>query len=147
MQNCPSNVANPMNKPATTQLPHAFMRIRLELARSKEFPAGSANHGYELVAPLDANAHIDPSLWRTHRDNCRVRRFWGDEEEIGHLLHKRGGPEHAQWAFDYKSKAEYDDESGYRFGAHAFRAGEYVSIRDEAGEMHTFRVVSVTSAT
>jgi hypothetical protein len=40
-----------------------------------------------------------------------------------------------------------DDESGYRFGAHAFAPGEYVSIRDEAGELHTFRVLSVSNAT
>jgi hypothetical protein len=37
-------------------------------------------------------------------------------------------------------------ESGHRFGAHAFRPGEYVSIRDEDGEMHTFQVVSVETA-
>jgi hypothetical protein len=136
-----------MTKPATTQLPHAFKPIRLEIARSTEFPSGSSRHGYEFVAPLDGSGHIDPSLWRKHRDNCRVRRFWGGEEEIGHLLHKPGGPEHAQWVFDYDDAAEYDDESGYRFGAHAFAAGEYVSIRDEAGELHTFRVLSVSNAT
>jgi hypothetical protein len=67
--------------------------------------------------------------------------------EIGHLLHKPGGPEHAQWVFDYDDAAEYDDESGYRFGAHAFAPGEYVSIRDDAGELHTFRVLSVSNAT
>lgn len=136
-----------MNKPVVSQLPHAFKRIRLELARSKDFPAGSTNHGYELIAPLDANAHIDPALWRKHRDHCGVRRFWGGKEEIGHLLHRPGGPEHARWVFDYDGKAEYEDESGYRFGAHEFRPGEYVSIADEAGEMHTFRVAAVTAAT
>ena len=31
-------------------------RIRLHLARSKDFPSGSAHHGYEFVAPLDADA-------------------------------------------------------------------------------------------
>ena len=41
------------------KLPHSFKRIRLHLARSKEFPAGSAQHGYEFVAPLDAKSHID----------------------------------------------------------------------------------------
>ena len=136
-----------MNKPVMTQLPHALKRIRLELARSKEFPAGSTSHGYELVAPLDADGHIDPVLWREYRDHCRVRRFWGSEEEIGHLLHKPGGPKHARWVFDYTGRPEYDDESGYRLGVHAFRPGEYVSITDENGEMHTFRVVSVNSAT
>ena len=49
-------------------LPHEFKRIRLDLARSKEFPAGSAQHGYEFVVPLDAKGHIDTALWRAHRD-------------------------------------------------------------------------------
>ena len=41
-------------------LPRVLKRIRLELARSKEFPMGSANHGYEFVASLDSKGHIDP---------------------------------------------------------------------------------------
>lgn len=129
-----------------TKLPPAFKRIRLELARSKEFPNGSAGHGYEFVAPLDGNGRIDPALWQKERAHCRVRRFWGDEEETGRLLHRPGGPEHARWVFDYDNAAEYDDEAGFRFGAHVFRQGEYVSIADEAGALHTFRVVTVTPA-
>src|SRR5262245_58196553 len=50
-------------------LPHVLKRIRLELARSKEFPMGSANHGYEFVAPLDGNGHIDPHLWQQYRQH------------------------------------------------------------------------------
>jgi len=66
------------------QLPHAFKRIRLNLARSKEFPAGSPQHGYEFVAPIDGNGHIDSHLWQQFRDHCRVRRFWnGADEQIG----------------------------------------------------------------
>ncbi len=137
--------AQAMSKPVTTQLPHAFKRIRLELARSKEFPSGSATRGYELVAPLDANDHIDPTFWRTYRDNYRVRRFWGGVETLGHVIHKPGGSEHARWVLDYSGQAEYDDESGVRFGAHAFRPGEYVSITDAADETHTFRVAAVTA--
>ena len=125
------------------QLPHAFKRIRLELARSKEFPNGSPNHGYEFIAPLDSDAHIDAVLWQKYRENCGVTRFWGDGEEIGYLVHKPGGPEHARWAFDYHKTTHHEDEYGYRFGTHTFRFGEYVSIQDQAGELHTFRVVSV----
>jgi hypothetical protein len=33
-------------------LPHELKRIRLNLARSKEFPSGSERHGYEFVAPV-----------------------------------------------------------------------------------------------
>jgi hypothetical protein len=132
---------------SVTTLAHNFKRIRLNLARSKEFPRGSPRHGYEFVAPLDANSHIDVEQWKRDRAHCRVRRFWeGEEDQVGLVVHKPGGPEHGRWVFDYDQTAEEDDESGYRFGAHAFRPGEYVSIRDEDGEMHTFQVVSVEAA-
>ena len=50
-------------------------RIRLELARSEQFPAGSFRHGYEFVAPLDSSRHIDIHQWKKLRDHCRVRRW------------------------------------------------------------------------
>lgn len=115
-------------------------KIRLNLARDPKHPNGSARHGYEFVAPLDASGHIDAEAWRKAREHCRVRRFWGDEDEdIGHLVHRPGG----SWAFHYDIAGDEDDEAGYRFGAHAFRVGEYVSIRDEDGDLHTFQVATV----
>jgi hypothetical protein len=48
--------------------------------------------------------------------------------------------------FDYDAASIDDDEAGYRFAVHAFSLGEYVSIRDEDGELHTFRVASVEPA-
>src|SRR5258708_1345868 len=72
-------------------------RILLNLARSREFPEGSARHGYDFIAPLDADGHIDPALWRKYRDYCRVRRFWqGEEDQVGRLVHKPGGTERAR---------------------------------------------------
>jgi hypothetical protein len=134
------------NSPMT--LPHVLKRIRLHLARSKEFPSGSADHGYEFVAPLDHKGHIDPQLWQKYRQHCRVRRFWnGADEQIGRLVHKPGGAEHARWVFDYDPSRTDDDESGYRFGVHAFSPGEYVSISGDDGEPHTFQVKSVEPAT
>lgn len=115
-------------------------RIRLELARTKAFPNGSAAHGYEFIAPLAPDGHIDPEAWRSQRDRCRVRRFWGGEEDdVGHLVRRRGG----SWAFHYDIGGDEDDEAGYRFGEHPFVVGEYVSIRDEDGDLNTFQVVSV----
>jgi hypothetical protein len=128
------------------KLPHAFKRIRLRLARSAEFPAGSAGHGYEFVAPLDAKGHIDAKLWDQHRGHCRVKRFWdGQPDRIGFLVHKPGGSEHARWVFDYDKRRVDDDEAGYRLGAHVLAPGEYVTIRDELQD-HTFQVVSVEPA-
>ena len=117
-------------------------KIRLELARDREHPEGSARHGYEFVGPLDENGHLDPVAWKKHRERCRVRRFWVNEaDEIGHLVRKPGG----QWAFHYGAGGDTDeDEGGYRFGNHTFTVGEYVSIREHDEDvMRTFRVVRV----
>jgi hypothetical protein len=128
-----------------TQTAVSLKLIRLNLARSKEFPNGSSGHGYEIVAPLDRDGHIDPAAWKDHRAQCRVKRIWGGEEtDAGLLVHKPGGAEHARWVFDHDPKNQSDDEAGYRFGSHAFAPGEYVSIRDAEGDMHTFVVASVT---
>jgi hypothetical protein len=122
----------------------ALKRIRLNLARSKEFPDGSARYGYEIVAPLDDTGLIDPVAWKNHRAECHVKRIWdGEETDAGLLVHKPGGAEHARWVFDHDPKDQSDDEAGYRFGSHIFSPGEYVSIRDAEGHMHTFLVASV----
>ena len=118
--------------------------IRLELARDPTHPSGSAGHGYEFVAPLDAEGHIEAEAWRKVRGRCRVRRFWeGSPDELGHLVHRRGG----SWAFHYDVAGDPDeDEPGYKFDAHAFQEGEYVSLRETDGELMTFQVVSVRPA-
>ena len=120
-------------------------RVTLNAARSKTFPDGSSRHGYEFLAPLTANGHIDVEAWRTRRSECFVHRFWGDEApERGLLAHRPGGRGGSTWAFEYGSAAGSDgEEAGYRFGDHVFRVGEYVSIR-EAGELVPFKVVEVS---
>ncbi|MBI1386355.1 MAG: hypothetical protein GC150_15720 [Rhizobiales bacterium] len=114
-------------------------KIRLELARDHDFPGGSREHGYEMVAPIDDDGHIDAAEWRRSREKCRVVRFWGDaDHEIGHLVRKPGG----QWAFHYDIHGdEDDDETGHRFDSHSFRIGDYVSIKEHDDIMRTFRVV------
>ena len=130
----------------------SLKRITLTLARSKEFPGGSAVHGYEFVAPLDAAGNLDAGGWKANRSACRVRRFWADEElDLGHLVHrggvgKGGNGKGGSWAFTYDIAGDEDDEAGYRFGAHSFNIGDYVSIRDEDAVMHTFVVQHVEPA-
>lgn len=124
-----------------------LQRILILLARSHDFPNGSVHHGYELVAPLNADGKISLEAWKSHRDQCTVRRFWADEDEQnGFLRHRTGGHGGATWIFDYDATQADDDEAGYRLGDHVWAPGEYVSIKDEEGEMHTFRVASVDPA-
>ncbi|MCA3160294.1 MAG: hypothetical protein ING72_03300 [Methylobacterium sp.] len=123
-----------------------LQRITLTLARSREYPNGSAAHGYEMVAPLDGSGHLDAREWAKAKEACTIRRFWADEEiDLGHLVH-RGGPKGGSWAFTYDIAGDEDDEAGFRFGAHSFNMGDYVSIRDEDGVMHTFTVSLIEPA-
>ncbi len=113
--------------------------IRLELARTKEFPEGNPNCGYEFVAPLDAKGHIDAARWKAQKDRCMVRRFWqGQDDERGMLVHLEGG----RWAFSY-APGEDDDEPIFRFDRHVFVEGEYVSITEHDGVTRPFRIVRV----
>ena len=123
-----------------TSLPSAFRRIRLELAREPGRPSGDTAHGYDFLAPLDPEGKIEAELWKNNREACRVRRFRPgyDGDELGKLIRGRGG----KWFFDYE-QGEEDDEAGFRFGEERFVVGEYVSIREDDGKMHTFRVVAV----
>ena len=120
-------------------IPPELLKIRLELAREPGHPAGETTHGYDILAPLDSDSRLDPEAWRKDKESCRVRRFRKDElDKIGRLGRKPGG----SWFFDYE-EGDRDDEPGYRFGDERFVVGEYVSVREQDGDMHTFRVVSV----
>lgn len=115
-------------------------KVRLELARTKEFPQGSAERGYELVLPLDEQGHLDEAAWRQNRKRYTVRRFWaGEADEHGHLVHTR----RHTWAFSYVP-GEDDDTPIFHLESHAFKAGEYISIKEQDGDTLTFRVVRVT---
>jgi hypothetical protein len=114
--------------------------VRLELARTPQFPEGSSDCGYEFIAPLDDQGRLDVGAWQKSRARCTVRRFWLDEpEEQGELVHTRGG----RWVFSYAPGAE-DDEPIFKFDRHSFVPGEYVSVTEHDGVTRPFRVVSVT---
>ncbi|BBK38898.1 hypothetical protein STAQ_39760 [Allostella sp. ATCC 35155] len=114
-------------------------RIRLELARTKDYPEGSHAHGYELVAPLTADGRLDVEAWRANRQICTVHRFWkGEDDQTGQLVRTRS----ERWAFSYEPGAE-DDEAIHRLEDHRFVEGEYVSVREPDGETHPLVVVQV----
>jgi len=123
----------------------ALKKITLHAARSKAWPEGSSRHGYTFVAPLTAEGRIALNGWKTHRGECFVHRFWGDDpEQRGLLARHAGGRGGATWAFELGEGAKLDEEEeGFRFGDHVFNPGEYVSLREEDGELMTFRVAAV----
>jgi len=121
-------------------VPHTFRHVRLQLARETGHPGGDLDHGYDLVLPLGDDGHIDVEAFRSNKEICRVRRFRpGEDDAIGRLAHGPGG----RWVFDYGRSAEAGDESGHRLGSERFVQGEYVSVREDDGDMHTFVVTQV----
>ena len=113
--------------------------IRLELARTPEFPQGSPDHGYEFIAPLTADAHIDADAFRQAKDRCEVTRFWGGDSQTGRLRHVGKG-----WRFDYDPADDSDDEPFFKLDRHALTPGAYVSLTEHVGVQRPFKVVSVT---
>ena len=123
-----------------TSLPAQFRQIRIELAREPGHPEGDTGVAYVFIAPLKADDRIDPTLWREHREGCRIARLRPDRpDDHGHLVHRPGGG----WAFHYDDGVSMLDEVGFHFADERFVSGEYVSI-NEGSKMHTYRVVSVS---
>lgn len=115
-------------------------KIRLELARTKDYPEGSARCGYEFTAPLTKDGRLDLDLYREQKSACRVHRFWeGQKTEAGALLHL--GKD--RWVFSYAAGAD-DDEPAFKFDRHSFVTGEYVSVTEHDSVTRPFKVVSVS---
>ncbi len=119
-----------------------LMKIRLALGRTREAPSGDARHGYEFIAPLDAQGHIDSAAWLRLKDQCTVRRFRpGEDEKNGVLRHVGRG-----WRFDYVAGQTQDDEPFFKLDKHVIAPGLYVTVKEENAEAQPFKIVNVTSA-
>ena len=120
----------------------SLKRVRWELARTPDFPNGSALHGYDFVALLDDGGQLQSVDWPRLKGACTVRRFWDKaDDEHGSLIHHRDG----SWAFSY-ALGEDDDEPIFKFDRHRFTVGEYVTITEHDGIVRPFRVAGVEPA-
>ena len=139
----PSDATQPAAAPSLqageARHPPVIYHILLELGREPgAHPFGDRLHTYHLYLPLLEDRRIDAEGWKASRALCRVRRQRpGENEATGLILHGAGG----NWYFDYPGAAA--DESGFRLQDERFTVGEYVSIREDDGRLHTFQVVSI----
>ncbi len=117
----------------------ALTRVVMRLSRNPEagFPDGDDDHGYVIVAPLDADGKLDIEAWRGNKAKCTVNRFTPehDDDADGWLTH-RG----SHWFFRYDEEDEGPDEPVYRLGDHTLRLGEYVTIHEADGDDLTFKI-------
>jgi hypothetical protein len=112
--------------------------IRLELARTRDFPEGSGSRAYLLHLPLDEDGRIDEASLKTQPSKAIVRRSWPEERDIsGYVIPTPGG-----WAFSYEP-GDADDETVFHLETHAIRLGEYVTLTEPDGQQLPFRVASL----
>jgi hypothetical protein len=115
-----------------------LMTIRLELGRTKDMPAGDTLHGYEFVAPINRDGHLDVQEWTTQKDRCGVRSFCpGRSDRRGMLRHVGRG-----WRFDYVP-GRGDDEPFFKLDRHVIAPGLYVTITEEDGIQRPFKIVTM----
>lgn len=134
----PARTIERRSPPASVAHPPIISHIALELAREPGHPYGDRNLAYHLYLPLRAGGEIDDESWPESRGQCRVRRLRPGEPEVaGRILPGPGG----YWIFEYAD--ESDSESGFRLEHERFVRGEYVSIREGDGKLHTYQVVTI----
>lgn len=117
-----------------------WKNIRLELARTKDFPDGSPSRAYLLRLPLGEDGLIDEPSLKAAPARATVRRFWPNEADMsGYVIRTPGG-----WAFSYEP-GEEDDEAVFHLETHPLRQGEYITLTEPDGQRLPFRVASLTT--
>ena len=112
--------------------------IRLELARTPEYPKGSASRAYLLRLPLDEQGLIDEKALGRSPDLATVHRFWPNQPDLsGYVIRTPNG-----WALSYEL-GEEDDETVFHLETHPIRIGEYLTLTEPDGRQLPFRVASL----
>lgn len=112
--------------------------VRLELARTPEFPEGSASRAYMLRVPLADDGLIDSVALSRNPAMATVRRFWPNQpDQSGYLVRNGDG-----WAFSY-ALGDDDDEAVYHLESHPIRLGEYVTLTEPDGTRYPFKVMQL----
>jgi hypothetical protein len=116
----------------------SWKSIRLELARTEEFPEGSASRAFLLSLPLRDDGLIDEWALREAPARATVRRFWPNEADMsGYVVRTPQG-----WAFSYEV-GDHDDEAIFHLENHAILPGEYVTLTEPDGHLLPFKVASL----
>ncbi len=115
--------------------------IKLELARTQEYPNGSPGRSYLIRLPLVAGGLIDEAARAGDNARATVRRFWPNEpDQSGYVLKSKNG-----WVFSY-AVGEVDDENFCQLENHPIRVGEYLTLTEADGTRNPFHVVRAEPA-
>lgn len=116
----------------------AWFAVRLELARTPDFPQGSPPRAYILHLPL-SDGKIDRAAMGKGTSKALVRRFWPNQPDLTGMVVSTNGN---GWAFSYRDGPD-DDERIFRLGEHDIVAGNYLTVTEPDGDMLPYRVAEV----
>ena len=112
--------------------------VRLELAMTDKFPAGSPLRSYLICLPLEADGVIDEMACKAEPARASVRRFWPNEtDKSGYVFRTSHG-----WAFSYA----HGEDEGKNFTIlenQPIRAQEYVKLTGPDGMCREFHVAAI----
>lgn len=112
-----------------------WKNIRLELAPSDDFPAGSVSRAYLVRLPLDDGDAVDRTAFLESPHKATVRRYWSSEpDEAGLVLHAKGG-----WTMRCDGRAE----RSLKLEGRPLRLGQLIPVVEADGAILPFRVASV----
>jgi hypothetical protein len=115
-----------------------WKKIRLELARTSEFPEGSPSRAYFLRLPVKDDGLIDEAALRATPERATARRFWPNERDLsGYVVPTRQG-----WAISY-ALGEDDDEKVFHLETHPLQVGNYLTLTEPDGHRVPFKVASL----
>lgn len=110
--------------------------VRLELARTKEFPRGSVSRAYLVRVPLDDAGMIDGQAISANPQRATVRRFWPCQpDQTGRFVKEPVG-----WCFSF---VDEDEKVVFRFHGEPLCVGCQVTVTNPDGTHVPFRVASM----
>ena len=113
-----------------------WKKIRLELARTAEFPAGSVSRGYLIRLPLEDSDRVDRDAVADNPHRATVRRYWSTEPDEAGLVQEAGN----RWAMRCDGSAD----RMLLLDNVPIRLGQLISVVEPSGETLPFRVASIS---
>jgi len=111
--------------------------IRLELARTADFPRGSVARSYVLRLPLQRDGTIDEAALSLHPELATVRRFWPNEpDRRGYVTYTPQG-----WGF-----AAAPNAPPHPVPREPIRRGAVMMLTEPGGNVMPYEVKACTGA-
>ena len=111
--------------------------IRLELAATREFPAGSASRAFLLRLPVRDDGTIDEEEVAHCPTRATVRRYWGSEpDSSGRIVPVPGG-------WECRCDERGADGRAFRLPSPVLKLGQQVEMIGPDGCRLPFRVASM----